>query len=92
MSFKTFVFGHPKDKILKEIEEYGKSILPKTELSLYKESEKGKAKYYSQNLEATRKAYKKIKDGCDVYNSVNELYLYVKDNKIKNILEKCRRN
>lgn len=91
MNFKEFVFGKPKDIILKEIESYGKKL---SELSIedkYKPSEIGKAKHYQQNLQATRKAYKRIKDGDNVYNTVNELYLYVKDIEVKRILDKCGR-
>lgn len=87
MSFKTFVFGHPRDIILKEIETFGKKL---TELAIednYPPAQKCKAKHFAQNLEATRKAYKKIKDGGDVRTIVKELYLYVKDEDVNKILE-----
>lgn len=91
MNFKEFLFGQPKDIILKEIESYGKMLSELSKEDNYKENEKGKAKYYQQNLQATRKAYKKIKNGEDLYSTINELYLYVKDVEVKRILEKCGR-
>lgn len=91
MNFKEFVFGQPRNIILKEIESYGKILSELAKEDKYKPTEKGKAKYYQQNLQATRKAYKKIKDGDNVYNTINELYLYVKDIEVKKILEKCGR-
>ena len=87
MSFKTFVLGHPKDKILKEIELFGKKLVELSKEENYKPSEKCKAKHYRQNLEATRKAYKEIKEGADMQSTLKGLYLYVKDEDVNKILE-----
>ena len=88
MSFKTFVFGHPRDLILKEIEIFGKKLTELAKEEHYSQNEKCKAKHHAQNLEATRKAYKKIKDGGDMRTIVKELYLYVKDEDLNKVLEK----
>lgn len=90
MRFKEFVFGSPLDTILKEVEEYGKRISLLTNPAIYENE--CKAKHYQQNLEATRKAYKKLKEGEDPYSTLKNLWYYVKDDEVKKIWDKTRRS
>jgi hypothetical protein len=92
MSFKTFLYGSPREVILQDIENFGKSLIELAKEGNYSIGEKNKAKHHAQNLEATRKAYKRIKDGEDMFKVISELWYYVKDDKLKVIMEKSRRN
>jgi hypothetical protein len=91
MSFKTFIYGHPKELILKEIEMFGKKLSELAKEDNYKPTEKNKAKHYKQNLEATRKAYMEIKEGSNPREILKGLFLYTKDSEVNKILEKTGR-
>ena len=89
MNFKEFLFGTPIDKLLEDLANYGKTIKEKCDPRLYKHNEQNKVKHHRQNLDATRKTYAKIKNGLNARKALTELYLYVKDEEIKKLIEKA---
>lgn len=91
MSFLDFYYKDKRTDVLKELENFGKTLAYKADQNNYKEEDKKKALHYVPELKECRKVYLRIKEGEDAIKLLTELNLFVKEKELELLISKIRR-